>query len=185
MSTLRGRVGLWEIRWLTAPRGASGKATAEILRDAKGELLKTPMRIEVRWNRDSQGMWLELPEGVRGFDIEGEPGEESGIVYRLSERLGSGSWSGLEFKRGTESVATGAGGKKKGTRVRAQMPGKIVRVLVSAGDAVEKDQPLLVMEAMKMENEIRAVSAGKVVEVKFSQGQAVESGADLMMIEPL
>jgi 3-methylcrotonyl-CoA carboxylase alpha subunit len=63
------------------------------------------------------------------------------------------------------------------------MPGKIVRILVQAGAQVEKGQPLLVMEAMKMENEIRAAGAGKVSAVKVIEGQAVETGADLMLIE--
>jgi biotin carboxyl carrier protein len=48
---------------------------------------------------------------------------------------------------------------------------------------VERGQPLLVMEAMKMENEIRASQAGKVIAVKVSEGQAVETGADLMNLE--
>ncbi len=78
---------------------------------------------------------------------------------------------------------SGAGAKKKGVRVRAQMPGKIVRILVQPGAEVQRGQPLLVMEAMKMENEIRASQAGKVVAVKVSEGQAVETGADLLNLE--
>ena len=76
----------------------------------------------------------------------------------------------------------GATGAKKSMRVRAQMPGKIVRVLVKVGDEVAKDQPLLVMEAMKMENEIRATAPGRIETLKVSEGQAVESGADLILI---
>ncbi|MFN7685823.1 MAG: biotin/lipoyl-containing protein, partial [Oligoflexia bacterium] len=67
-------------------------------------------------------------------------------------------------------------------RVRAQMPGKIVKVMVAQGQTVEKDQILLVMEAMKMENPIKASQAGVVVKVTVTEGQAVETGADLMQL---
>jgi biotin carboxyl carrier protein len=56
-------------------------------------------------------------------------------------------------------------------------------VLVAVGDEVEKDQGLLVIEAMKMENEIRAPAAGKVKEIRVAPGQAVESGELLIELE--
>jgi pyruvate carboxylase subunit B len=63
------------------------------------------------------------------------------------------------------------------------MPGKIVTVLVNVGDTVEKDQGLLVVEAMKMENELRAPGPGVVREVRVNSGQAVEAGELLARIE--
>ena len=63
------------------------------------------------------------------------------------------------------------------------MPGKVVEVLVAVGDEIEKDQGLLIIEAMKMENEIRATAAGKVKEIRVSPGQAVESGELLIELE--
>jgi biotin carboxyl carrier protein len=63
------------------------------------------------------------------------------------------------------------------------MPGKLVRLLVEAGQAVEAGQGLLVMEAMKMENELRAPRAGRVREVHVSERQAVETGALLLVLE--
>ncbi|HUG53092.1 MAG TPA: biotin/lipoyl-containing protein [Vicinamibacteria bacterium] len=68
-------------------------------------------------------------------------------------------------------------------RVQAPMPGKLVRVLVAAGDEVGAGQGLVVMEAMKMENEIRAPRAGRVKEAPVREGQAVETGALLVLIE--
>ena len=68
-------------------------------------------------------------------------------------------------------------------RVRAPMPGKIVRVLVAAGQDVGAGQGLVVMEAMKMENEIRAPRAGRVKEAPVKEGQAVETGALLVLLE--
>ena len=67
--------------------------------------------------------------------------------------------------------------------IRAMMPGKIVTVLVTAGDTVEKDQGILVVEAMKMENEIKSAGSGVVKEVLVKPGQAVESGEVLARLE--
>jgi pyruvate carboxylase subunit B len=62
----------------------------------------------------------------------------------------------------------------------APMPGLIVRVSVAPGDEVRPGQPLVVMEAMKMENELRASAAGVVKSVAATVGQAVEKGALLV-----
>jgi biotin carboxyl carrier protein len=68
-------------------------------------------------------------------------------------------------------------------RVVAPMPGKVVRVLVAPGQVVEPGMPLVVVEAMKMENELRATRAGRVVRVHARDGQAVEGGALLVELE--
>jgi biotin carboxyl carrier protein len=67
-------------------------------------------------------------------------------------------------------------------RVVAPMPGKIVRLLVAAGEAVAVRQGLVVVEAMKMENELRAPRAGTVSEVAVQEGAVVELGAVLVTI---
>ncbi len=63
------------------------------------------------------------------------------------------------------------------------MPGTVLRVSVAEGDAVEARQPLLVLEAMKMEHEIVAPVAGTVTELRVAAGAQVESGAILAVIE--
>jgi biotin carboxyl carrier protein len=68
-------------------------------------------------------------------------------------------------------------------RVQAPMPGKLVRVLVTEGQDVGAGQGLVVMEAMKMENEIRAPRAGRVKEAPVREGQAVDTGALLVLLE--
>jgi len=68
-------------------------------------------------------------------------------------------------------------------RVAAPMPGKVVRVLVNAGDSVRARQPLVVVEAMKMENELRAGRDGAVAEVHVREGMSVEAGALLVVIQ--
>jgi glutaconyl-CoA/methylmalonyl-CoA decarboxylase subunit gamma len=66
--------------------------------------------------------------------------------------------------------------------VRSPMPGRIVRVLVAVGDEVAVGQPLVVVEAMKMENELKSKRAGRVVEILVAQGAAVEGNAKLLRL---
>jgi biotin carboxyl carrier protein len=86
-----------------------------------------------------------------------------------------------------EAPRDGALGPRKAAggplRLAAPMPGKIVRVLAAEGQEVEAGEGLLVMEAMKMENEIRAPRAGCVREVAVREQQAVETGALLVLME--
>ncbi len=76
----------------------------------------------------------------------------------------------------------GAGPQTGPVALKAPMPGRIVKVLVNAGDVVSAGQPALVIEAMKMENELTCPSAGTVREVRTSAGDAVERGATLVLI---
>ena len=103
--------------------------------------------------------------------------------------------SQLTIGVGAARVAAGVNGRRRpGTkadpshaaagplRVVAPMPGKIVRVLVQSGEAVHARQPLIVVEAMKMENELRAGRAGTVTEVRAQAGQSVDAGAVLVVV---
>ncbi len=72
----------------------------------------------------------------------------------------------------------------EGTQVvTAPMPGKVVKILVKAGDAVTEGQGLVVVEAMKMENELKSPKAGVVKEILSKEGAVVENGAKLLMVE--
>ncbi len=66
--------------------------------------------------------------------------------------------------------------------VRAAMPGKVVKVLCKIGDLVKGGQPLLVIEAMKMENELRATGEGRVESIAVREGQTVEGGQALLVL---
>ena len=81
---------------------------------------------------------------------------------------------------GAPLARAGAGGP---ARVTAPMPGRLVKVLVQEGDSVSEGQGLVVMEAMKMENELRAPRAGRVKELPARERQAVETGALLVVLE--
>ena len=78
----------------------------------------------------------------------------------------------------------GAHGPEAGrAQVTAPMPGKVVRVLVEAGQAVEAGQGLVVVEAMKMQNELKSPKAGAVVELRARAGATVNAGDVLVVVE--
>ncbi len=71
-----------------------------------------------------------------------------------------------------------------GENLAAGMPGKIVKIMVEKGDIVKPNQPILIMEAMKMENEMRASVEVKIVEILVKPGDSVESGQVMVLFEP-
>jgi biotin carboxyl carrier protein len=174
---IHGKVGAWELKWKSIPRGPEGTAQVE-LKDGK--------LLDVSWRRDKDGLWITLPYGTFGFDLEGETGDDGRVAYRVSRRGSFEEWAGVSFLRsGEEETTSAAGAGRKSAKVKAQMPGKIIRIQVKVGDAVERNQPLVVMEAMKMENEIKAPQSGRVDSIKVSEGQAVETGAELLTLQAL
>ncbi len=116
-------------------------------------------------------LWLE---------IDGRPCR--GLVARLGDRV-LVTLDGLlyTFETGEASRAAGRGGGGSGL-VTAPMPGKVIAVLVAAGDAVEAGQPLVLVEAMKMETTLTAEIAGRVQKVGATPGQLVEAGQVLVEI---
>ncbi len=88
----------------------------------------------------------------------------------------------VESERARSRRKTGATADA-GKELRSPMPGRIVKVLVAAGEAVAPDQPLVVIEAMKMENELRATAAATVAAVEVREGQNVEGNVVLVRFE--
>lgn len=86
---------------------------------------------------------------------------------------------------GQRHARRGAGGPSGAgaQRVTAPMPGRVVRVLVAVGDEVAHRQGLIVVEAMKMENELGAPKAGRITEIAVTEGISVEAGRLLIVIE--
>jgi biotin carboxyl carrier protein len=90
----------------------------------------------------------------------------------------------IETERTRASRSLQRGATAKGAEfVTAPMPGRIVRVMVAAGDSVESGAPLIVIEAMKMENELHAHHAARVGAVLVKAGDTVEGGAKLISFE--
>lgn len=116
---------------------------------------------------------------------------------RAVEALGRGRWAitegGERFEvealdertRHIRSLTGASGAKAAGGRLAAPMPGLVVRVLVEPGQMVSAGQGLVVLEAMKMENELKASIAGTVTQIAVNPGQAVEKGALLVTLEPV
>ena len=102
------------------------------------------------------------PEGARRF-------VRLGVLDFVLERAGSGK------------VRAGTGSHDGG--LAAPMPGVITKVMVVVGDEVTRGQPLLALEAMKMEHLIRAPREGRVKRVGASPGQMVQAGAELVELE--
>ncbi|HEY9229766.1 MAG TPA: biotin/lipoyl-containing protein [Gemmatimonadaceae bacterium] len=88
-----------------------------------------------------------------------------------------------ERTRAIRELSGASAGPTGPAPLKAPMPGLIVRINVQVGDAVQAGQGLVVMEAMKMENELRAQAAGKVKAIVAEPGSAVEKGALLIELE--
>ena len=133
-------------------------------------------------------------------DIEGSPVRMVKIgtnVYRVvvQKRQGRGRYGlwvdGYRFEtealdertRAIRDLSAASAGPVGPAPILAPMPGLIVRVSVSVGDKVEAGQGIVVMEAMKMENELRATAAGVVRSIEVAAGTAVEKGALLVALE--
>ncbi|HAA77122.1 TPA: biotin attachment protein [Candidatus Latescibacteria bacterium] len=103
------------------------------------------------------------------LSIDGDRATVNGKTYQV--RLSDGE---------TSAAAPSAGGA--GQAVTAEMPGKVIRILASPGSAVSEGDPLLVLEAMKMEMQIASPTSGTVQSVDVSEGEQVTAGATLLTI---
>ena len=121
-----------------------------------------------------------LLDGMRSRDVQIAPASAPGeMLVRLEGRTVSATLNGRRPRLGS-GAGTRAHGEQK---VVAPMPGRVVRVLVSAGDPVAARDPVVVVEAMKMENELRAPKGGRVKSVAVEAGASVEAGRVLVVIE--
>jgi len=124
-----------------------------------------PGLLSLRVGKRSYHCWLdETPQGRRVV-VEGRR-----LAYSVADprQLRRGAHSGME------------GGV---AQMKAPMPGRVVNLLVQVGDAVEAKQGVVVIEAMKMQNELKAPKAGRVVRIHAAAGDTVQSGAVLVEIE--
>lgn len=111
----------------------------------------------------------------------------NGNVYDVTVEEGTGSTAGAAKAAAPKAAAPKAApkaaapaGAQGAVKVNAPMPGKILKVNINAGAAVKKGDVLLVLEAMKMENEICAPQDGTVATVECAAGDSVESGKVLV-----
>ena len=149
---------------------------------------------------------LHLPTGGSRIEVDGTPLDVDATRAdgAWSVRVGSRVWdlwldragsdihvaaSGTRLRGRVESeqarLAAWAGpGAGAGGLVAAPMPGRVVKVLVAVGDSVKAGQPVVVVEAMKMENELCAEADGTVKEILVEPGLTVDGGAALVRLAP-
>jgi pyruvate carboxylase subunit B len=155
---------------------------------------------------------FEVEIGPQGVTVDGKPVEADlqanhgshlwnlvldgrSHTLRARRRDGRGDWE-LEIEGRRHRVLaldersrairelTGAAAVSHGPlEVAAPMPGLVIKVEVSEGDAVERGQGLVIIEAMKMENELKATTAGRISDIRVAAGQAVDKGETLLVIE--
>ncbi len=87
------------------------------------------------------------------------------------------------YERLAQQLGLSTGGGQKTNVVKAPMPGLVLSVLVESGQYVQKGEPLLILEAMKMENVIKSVGDGRVKTIEAQKGMAVEKGQLLVEME--
>lgn len=115
----------------------------------------------------------------RSYDVAVVQASVTDLHIHLPDGAVTAIVNGRRSRREGPSDAAGAGEQ----RVVAPMPGRVVKVLVSPGDEVRARQPLVVVEAMKMENELSAPRAGRVKDVQVRDGLAVDAGRLLVIVE--
>jgi biotin carboxyl carrier protein len=150
----------------------------------------------MKWQVAVNGRTIEIDSGQLGAVTQVEPGVYSvlldGASYeiRVVESLQalSADVGGLRFvvevrdPRDTSRGSRASIGSGR-QNIAAPMPGKVVRVLVNVGDSVDVGQGLVVVEAMKMQNEMKASRPGRVIEVHASVGETVGAGDTLLILE--
>ncbi len=130
---------------------------------------------------DEHGLSLLL-DGAAGTsrEVYVVPGGSGGhVLVSLEGRTVPVVVNGRRTRRGAGAAASLEGEQ----RIVAPMPGRVVRILAAEGDDVSAGQAVVVIEAMKMENELRAPRAGRIREVTVTQGSSVEGGRVLVVME--
>ncbi len=127
---------------------------------------------------ETAGTGFSRPMRSYEVAIEEQPGGATVHVDGHAVTIRANRAAARFGRRGSPAEPGGSGPR----RIVAPMPGRVVKVLVKPGDAVDARQGLVVVEAMKMENELRAPGAGTVTEVQVVEGASVEANAVLVVM---
>jgi acetyl/propionyl-CoA carboxylase alpha subunit len=124
--------------------------------------------------------------------VETEPGVYSvlidGASYEVRVLGGEVTVNGHLFEIALDDPRqwrrpNGLAGAQGRVSINAPMPGKVVRLLVAVGDQVTAGQPVVVVEAMKMQNELKSLRPGRVTAIRVQENDSVNAGAVLLVIE--
>lgn len=141
---------------------------------------------------DGRGYELEVSEPEHGAYLFKDKGKITEVFVTPPDRPGEAlqvqtGGRSLQIKLIDPKRLRGSGGGSEhgdgAAEIRTAMPGKVVRLLVEAGASVEKGDGVLVVEAMKMQNELKAPKAGIIKEFKVAEGLTVAAGDVLAVIE--
>lgn len=170
-------------RYQVTVEGQQHEVTVEL--DAAGE----PARVRVgeAWHTVRRGA-----DDVLLVRTVGEDGPQHTVMLspgpRPTHAAVGGDVLAVEVQSAQEAALAAAlasaGGRGGSGTIKAPMPGRVVRVLVADGEAVQADAALLIVEAMKMENEVRAPAAGVVRRLSVAAGDTVEAGQLLCEVAP-
>jgi biotin carboxyl carrier protein len=145
----------------------------------------TVVEIDGRWSLligPVEPVAIDATSAWRSYEVSFEPADDGVTLVRVDGNPAPVRVVDprLRFSRRQRDAAAGGEGRRV---VVAPMPGRVVKLLVERGQTVAARQGVVVVEAMKMENELRAPRAGTVSEVLVSEGMSVEAHATLMVIE--
>jgi biotin carboxyl carrier protein len=149
-------------------------------------------RGEKTWHCKVDGQEIEVDAELTARDVlslllDGKAYEvkrERSLQGELHMVIGSARYAAeVQDPRSLKTRRAVAGAEAGPQRIKAPMPGKIVRLLVTEGQAVHSGQGILVMEAMKMQNEMKSPKDGTVQKIVASEGTAVNAGDTLAIIE--
>jgi biotin carboxyl carrier protein len=118
-------------------------------------------------NKNYRGEWISFQADLNQATVKINHTEINVIITQPIDAL-------------LEKLGMGGASVKKVKNLKAPMPGLVRQILVRVDEEVSKDTPLLILEAMKMENVIKAQGEGKIKSVQVNQGQAVEKSALLI-----
>ncbi len=167
-----------------------GKASYEMLLEGRRRLLNLERSGDLVWvqlagksfevnvAQLSERSFSLILEG-RSYDVTVNPNADGyevwvdGVSFQVD----------LHDPRQRSSYSSGRAEAAGPVAVAAPMPGKVVKVLVSRGESVQKGQGLVVVEAMKMQNELLSPKAGKVKRIDVSESQVVSAGEPLVVVE--
>ena len=158
------------------------KYDIEIRREGRRVFAKVDDReYELEVSEPEKGVFLFKHDG-RVHELYVSPHGSADAAYKVTA-------SGREMEvtlidpRRLRGTGTGAADQDGTAEIRSAMPGKVVRLVVEAGSEVEKGDGVIVVEAMKMQNELKSPKQGIVMEIRVAEGSTVNAGDILAVIE--
>ena len=156
------------------------KHTVEIETTAGGQRISVDVQVIDADAKVIAHSTVSVLIGGQSFEVHVTPSLDATVKLQSGPHEFTAEIQDPRAWQGRRHSAVEAEGRQQ---VVAPMPGKVIRLLVSAGDEVEAGQGLVVVEAMKMQNEIRSPKKGKVERLHVKEGQAVNAGDVLVWVD--